>query len=349
MHFKFKNYNKIKILILILFFVAIGINFGEEIAKRVVKGDDLLAFIGAVIGSGIGVLGALFIYRIQSENETERIKTLNSNFIKELLIFTVSETDSLIEYIMNSYISLFIQKTDLNKETFGFLILKEQLQETSFLNLFKSDYEKKTFPYMIDEVMRNEYSFKTYKNPDINKPINIINKDIIKFKQKDIRAEILEEYKNKSDFKDIIYDENWCQYIHNIGHIEFKDIRVIIRWLTILSKNIDNEISRIDKTLEKIDLLEKENKDLKSKSENENKDEDERLNALSERFDVNRAIYTNKKKQQRLEKEISKNICDFIYYRDEIILILQKSFNFDSFNTSTKVLNNKFEEIEKKF
>ena len=342
---KIKINNK-KIILLIVTFLFIGIILGGKIAKRVVKGDDLLAFIGAVIGSGIGVLGAFFIYRFQVEHEEISTQNLNSNFIKELLIYTITETDSLILYMMNSYISLFVQNTNLKEKTVGFLMLKEQLQESSFLNLFQSDYEKKTFPYMIDEVMRNAYIFKSYQNAEINKAVNIISKDIIKSKQKDIRTEILEEYRNKSNFRDLVYDDNWCQYVHNMGNIKFEDIRSIIRWLTTLSKDIENEILRIDSISKKIELLTKVNDDLKSKAENSDNDEVVRIEALTDRFDVERNIFINNKKKRRLEKEISKNICDFIYYRDEVILILQKHFNFKDFDTSTEVLNNRFGQIE---
>lgn len=338
------NNNQLKVSNIKYFIIWSVISFiiGSIVTYRVLVGDDLLSFIGTILG----VFGAYIILKLQIYYEKKIKQDLSSNFIKELLIHTVSETEELILYMINSYINVYVKKSNLSEDDVGFRMLKENIMGLKNSISIKSDYELATFPHLIEELQIDYYKF--YNDPIINKPFNSFSKQIIESNRKNAKKEIVDEYIN-SNFIDIIYDQNWSQYIHDIDKMKFKDRRYMIRWLTTLSKDVEKYMLRVIEISKRMDNLNTVYDRLQEKINNEddnNIDEIEKLNILSERFEIEIKIRKNFKEKQRLEKSITKIICDFIYYRDEVISILKNYFEYQNFSRSTELLKNRFKEIE---
>lgn len=332
----------------IIWLIIISFVLSSIVTYRVLVGDDLLSFIGSMLG----VFGAYIILKLQIYYEKKRTQDLSSNFIKELLIYTVSETEEIILYMINSYINVYVKKSNLREDNVGFRMLKEDIMGVKYIPSINSEYELATFPYLIEGLLRDYYKF--YNDPVINKPFNSCSKQIIESNRKNSKKEIVDEYSFNSNFRDIIYDQNWSQYVHDIDKMKFEDRRYIIRWLTTLAKDVEKDMLRVIEISKMMDKLNKINDSLQEKINNDENDDDnkndeiEKLNILSQRFEIESKIRTNFNEKQRLEKSIAKIICDFIYYRDEVISILKNYFEYQHFSTSTELLKNRFKEIENK-
>ena len=59
---------------------------------------------------------------------------------------------------------------------------------------------------------------------------------------------------------------------------------------------------------------------------------------------LNQNLSIKKIEEAKLRKDIISHICNFIYYRDEIINVLRDYFKEDTLYTSTELLNKKFDE-----
>ena len=108
-----KQINLFNYFLILIITIILGILIGIGMSK----GDDLLCFVGSIIG----VIGAFILFKYQyyyTKNEESR---LSKEIIKNLLSYTVFETESFINYMIEVYINISIKN---NKD--GYKILEKK-------------------------------------------------------------------------------------------------------------------------------------------------------------------------------------------------------------------------------
>lgn len=333
----------------ILLCAIISSSISSVVTFRVMNGDDLLGFIGAIVG----VIGAFYLYRYQIKNENKQRDMLNSKFINELLIYTIAETEKIVISIINIYINFYIgDLKKIKKDDMGLKILKANVdndynEKVKCFNI-KYKFEEKTFPHLIEkfalEDPLNKGQYKNLFDSYIDKQsVELIYCDFNK-----IREKIIVSFRRLEDIENLVYDSNWTQYIHNTDNIKFENIRLIIKWLNIAPKSIKNSHLMYDNfSIEIRDLQEK--KEIIDSMEKFREEKNINVNQekfIEEKMDTYRLLHLKLIQKEQLKKNIIYHICDFIYYRDEIIKILREKFPNNEFNTSTEILRKLLDDIE---
>lgn len=313
------------------------------------KKDDLLGFIGAIVG----VIGAFLLYRHQLNNEKLERNKLNSKILKELLIYTVSETEKIVKSIINIYINFYIDKSrNLDKDDIGLRILQSNIEKDdtkSFSSgIVKYRYAEKTFPHMIEKFAVEDIFHKNEYGVLFNDPMDKQLYEIMYYDFETFREDIIVCFRRLENIDNLIYDNNWTQYIHNTEDISFEDIKSIIKWLNIAPKSVESNYL-IQKDLQiKVNELNKKKEILNNIKEYKNtySFEIDESKYIKDLFSTFRLLHHRKHQEEQLKKDIINHICDFIYYRDEIINILIKKFNDETFKTSTQIIKNELNTIK---
>lgn len=318
--------------------VIVGILIGIGIGFGIYKGDDILGFIGATIG----VMGAFSLYKIQSYKEKNDENELNFNIMKSLLIYTISETDSMLDCMIKIYTKLYINNPDkIEKETVGYKLLRSQIEgKGNWIITINYKYDRGTFERMIESLGADDVAHKFFDSSMISKPLDKITFQLMRYDYSKTREDLIKEFRTIEDKKYMIYDKNWCNYIHNINSLEFKDIDVIIKWLNIINKPIDKIDERRKEVQLELEKLEERKVILDAINSAKNKQISEQN--MLELHNVSRLIYLRKVELERLKKETIKHICEFVHYRDKIIVMLESKFKYSEFKTSANKVKEKY-------
>lgn len=331
--------NNSKKINLFNFFVMLIIVFilGTLIGIGFSKGDDLLCFVGSIIG----VIGAFLLFKYQYYYTKNEESQLSEDIIKNLLSYTVYETESFINYMIEIYVRISL------KDQNGYNILEKKIKgksEGGFYTLnngikfdFNFRYDEKTFPQLIEilgfsdsQVSIYESCLVTEKGED-----NII--DTKNNLPSEIREKIIDKVVDINNFREIIYIDNWIEYLYKINDINLKNDKNILLWFNILKKTIVKTIEERNKINKEIIEL-----DDKLKQNRENK-----LFKIEQEFLLQESKYFKKLEEQKLRKDIISHISNFVYYRDEMINILRNYFKENNLCTSTEKLNERFDNINK--
>lgn len=322
------NYFKLSAEIIIFVLIGIAIGFGLK------KGDDILGLIGGLIG----VMGAFLLYNFQSNKEKKEESDLNFNIIKNLLIYTVSETDKMLDFMIKIYIKLYIDNPkNADKTSIGFKILKNNVEGKSNnpIMLITYKYNRGTFEGMIESLGLSDV---IHKFEDSSADLNSLEKITFQMIQSDYsttREDLIREFRTIEDKEYMIYDKNWCSYIHNINDLKFGEIDMIIKWLNIINKPIDKSDEKRKEIVLELEKLNQRKIILDAmRSDKYNGSINKEKHTL-ELHEVSRQIYLRNVELERLKKEVIYHICDFIHYRDKVIAMLKSEFKYDKFKTST--------------
>ena len=232
-----------------------------SIASSIFTG--ILSFIGVIISVG----GAIFILKqqidIDRNTEKERKEyeiSIQLESLELLLESTIRDTDVMVNELTQIYINLYKENILYGDEVL-------ELKQIEILDKGLS------FGDMINELGESPF-----------------DKDKYKKQYADIYVKIYDAFHQGNDFKSLVYDKNWCNYILNIGINENKyedkvDRINISKWLCMLDSSvIESNLSKLNSMSDEI---------LKMKT----------------RFELHRYI------------------TDFLIYRDEILNILAKRFD----------------------
>lgn len=123
----------------------------------------------------------------------------------------------------------------------------------------------------------------------------------------------------------------------NIAKINDNDLkynRNILIWFNILKKTIKEIIEERKGVQKEIGEIKEQLKNIK----------DDAMFKTEQKFLLNQSLSIKKIEEAKLKKDIISHICNFIYYRDEIINLLRDYFKEDTLYTSTELLNKRFAE-----
>lgn len=328
------NSRQINLFRLIFIWIVVFI-LGVLIGIGMAKDDDFLCFVGSIIG----VIGAFILFKYQYYYTKNEESQLSKEVIKNLLSYTVFETESFINYMIDTYINISLKNQDDK-------ILEEKIkgknQGGSYIlsngkpYKFYFRYTERTFPQLIEilglsdsEILLYESCLITEKGED-----NIIDTKNNCYSK--IRENIINKVGEINNFESVIYIDNWIEYLYKINDIDLKNNKNILLWFDILKKTITEIIKKRNETKKTIMNLESELK--RNREDDLFKDEKE--------FLLHENLYTEKIEEIKLKKDILSHICNFVYYRDEMIKILRNYFKEDNLCTSTEKLNEKFDDIK---
>lgn len=309
---------------------------------------DILNSVSSVLGGYLGFLGgiagiagAFMLFKYQSEYTKKEISKLNNNIIKELLIYTVSETERTVEFMIDTYISSYVKGKIIERETLEFKLLKAMVKGSDSNNGittafggsigFKFKYDKQTFAHLIECFGLGAEGYRLYEKSLITKPFEKTIVDIRRSEYTKLKEQIIEEFIKLEDNDKIVYYDNWNECIHNINEMDFEKKRIISIWLNLANKTICKINEERKVLLKNIEDLEKNIKDL-----------DEDVEYLDDTY-ILKELYRIRIKEIKLNKDIIYHICNYINYRDKVIKILTEYFKENGFKTSTEILNEKFD------
>jgi len=334
-----KRLGFIKIIILMIICVLTGIGVGLGLKK----GDDVLGLIGGIIG----VMGAFGLYKYQSYKENKDENDTNFNIMKDLLIYTISETDKMVYFMIQIYMKLYISNLrGADKSSLGYKILKAYIEDQaeSPIIYIEQTYKRGTFEGMVESLGVDDIGHDFFDSSIELNALEKIQFHLIKSDYNKTREDLITEFRTVENKKYIIYDKSWCNYMHNINCLEFEDLKVIIQWLNIINKpiyNIDNKRKELIKELKKLD----DKLELLKKIDSSSLSKDEEDNHNFKIHDVSREIYLKQIHLKRLKIEVMQHICQFIHYRDNTINMLKNKFEYDEFKTSTEKIREKFNKL----
>lgn len=276
--------------------------------------SDLIAILGillsgltGIIGSVIGIMGAFILFRYQVDCKKKEESIHSSEIIKELLLYTVKETEKIVLSMINGYFLAYV-KGLIVKDDIKYNILKKKIKNYKSCSLCmnaekiirENDYYKEgTFPHLIECLIYKKSTFRLNEMQFIDdKVVGPTYNGYDDIREKSINN-VIKSFKGVEYLDGIVYYDNWRECIYNIENINPEDIRDILIWLNILNKKL------------KI---------------------------------INKKLETTLKEEE--QSDIISNICKFIYYRDCIIKILMKYFNVDGLYTSTELMIIKFDKIK---
>lgn len=316
--------------------------FGIFIGIGISKGNDILGFIGSIIG----VIGAFILFRYQYEYTKSEESELSKDVIKNLLSYTIFETESIINYMIDVYIDSYFQSKGISKkdEDIQYKILKKKIKGENLGNSFTLSngrkcsftwrYNEKTFPHLIEQLGLSDLEFSLHESCLIIEKGKV---DIIytnNTRAIEIRRVIIEKFNKIDNFKNIVYIDNWIEYLYKISNNDLKYNRNILIWFNILKKTIKEIIEERKDIQKEIGEIKEQLKNIK----------DDAMFKTELEFLLNQNLSIKKIEEAKLKKDIISHICNFIYYRDEIINILRDYFKEDTLYTSTELLNKKFDE-----
>lgn len=297
-----------------------------------IEPSHILDSASSILGGMFGVIGAFIVLKFQINYEGRELSRINSNCIKDLLEYLISETDKTIDIVIENYIRFY--KNEIN----SIVMIKEQLKpkgKNIQINNVKinihSKFDEGTFPYMISALGLSDEERSVIDNCVGNN--NIGDKTFDKYNYSEIRNEVIKIFRER-ETENLIYDNQWYNHLYQIDWIKNEDRSAIIKWINLSKKNIYRESEDLEYTKSTIKDLEKLKLDLHDDGD------------LDKQFFVKRNLYFEKRKQAKLTKEIMSYISNFIKYRDEIINISTIYFENERFKTSTELLKEKLNYIE---
>lgn len=338
-------YLVIALIIIIILVVAIII---LGIKSNCIDYSHLLGAISNIFGGIIGVIGGFILFRYQFYYTKDNESKFSSKILYELLDFTVSETENIIDYMIDVYIGSYVNGYTLSEETEEYKILKKKIKEEHNGNYFImpnkikinfiSPYKAKTFPYLVQCLGLEEVVYLLQEQCIVNEKDNQITVDCKCKRPKDTIKKIIKEFRKLESIEDIIYYENWKESINKIIDIELKGKSSIFRWLSVVNKNIVKMVNEEELIVKDINNLE-QNINSEKKCEEIDKN-------YEELFSLNRELHMKKIQMEKLKKDIVSHISKFIYYRDLVIEILNKYNKEKKLKTSTEKMNEKFDSIK---
>ena len=96
-----KKINLFNFFVMLIGILILGVLTGIGMAK----GDDFLCFVGSIIG----VIGAFLLFKYQYYYTKNEESQLSEEVIKNLLSYTVYETESFIDYMIDVYIKFSLE------------------------------------------------------------------------------------------------------------------------------------------------------------------------------------------------------------------------------------------------
>lgn len=324
---KFLNYSAIIFvaLVIVLLCSLCGLEFGWGKVDR----KELVSVVSTVlggyfglIGAVIGVVGAFLILNIQLKNEIENIKgkeNLDLKMMKNLLEYTVSETDYIVTSICDKYQELYDKTLGREVLEAKFKRAKQGISDMTEHLICKGSLDDDI------EIFRDIHGEEKYEKLKKNISINYS-------KYLNTYHDIYETFV-KID-RELVYDKSWSNYlvaIKNTGQFSYDDIQAIIKWITILNS----------RTIDK------------------NKEKAQEVKEPSVSYIYNKQLITTKvsKEQIDVERELLNHIKDFIYYRDYVIDLIENESKFgesvmsgefdnsDNYMIEKIILTNKLESI----
>ena len=350
---KWTLYRFVEIMIFIIAIVGIFYITWLEFSKQNLDSSDILGAVSNILGGIIGVIGAFLLFKYQVKYTKEEESKFNYKIIQELLSYTVSETQNIIDYMIDIYIGSYVPSKKLKLETADYEILKKKVKGCDSNNAiitgygekvnFSNPYEEGTFSYLVQCLGFEDFIFTLHDKSLITKRYDKFILDMMKDRPKNIRQEIVEKFRKLEDNNNIVYYDNWKECLNKIIGMELKYNRSILIWLNSINKTIEKLVEEEKLVVKYIEELEK---DKEQKYGNKEKEIKNNNYDYDERFSLERDLYMAKLKQSNLNKDIISRICNFIYYRDEVIKILRNVFKVEDIRTSTEILNHKFDEIK---
>lgn len=297
---KFLNWS-VGILIILVIILLCSI-FGPEFEWGIVDRDILISVVPTVlggyfgfVGAIIGIIGAYFMLKEQLNNEVKQInekENIDLKMMKNLLEYTVSETDFIISGICNKY-------SELYSNGFGKGVLRAKLKKLV-------DNPNEIIEHLVcTDVLEydKDILFEIYDEEQGNKIIE--NKNLGQEIYIDTYRDIHKIFVSFKTYKELVYDKSWASYlvaIKNSNKFVYDDIQAIIKWLTLLSSDA------VEENKEKLEQL------------NKNHTSDGNGNIMRK---IRESLYSCP-----IQKELINHICDFIYYRDYIISLIENSDKF---------------------
>lgn len=292
-----------------------GIKFGEFIVERVNIGDDLLSFIGAIVGV-IGTYGAFIIGKL-SENTKEKLKIKREmDLLRNILKYTLKETDLILRSIVEEYIELY---------------KRANLEEILMIRCYEDTTD---LPFMIEELITDgllkEDKRRIKKLERITKEKNSLDYLLRKEDYQNTYYKIHDKF-NEINLNKLGYDSNWYNYVLDLPinkkHEKFQYIKAIIDWFVFLQSN------NLKQNQEKIERLLEENIKL---------DVSEQMNAnLTPNMLRNVAL--------EVKNNNLKYIMEFIKYRDEVVEVFEKLYKhedkYDVFEEELIVSYKEFKDV----
>lgn len=317
------NKKVLNVIILTIISLLVGVGIGVGLKK----GDDILGLIGGIIG----VIGAFGLFKYQSNYAKYEESELNSTIIKELLFYTIKETEIMINFIIVMYISIYVPLGIVDEDSDDYEILKTKVKGFDdknragfFWDVHSDRYVEETVPYILETLYLTDSELEYYDRSLISS-----SQREKYFKRKSnpgkVREQIIEEFIKLKSNKNIVYLDNWSECIIKIQGLDTESRRDILIWLNQFSKNI-NKINKERKELDK-----------RIKAINNPK--------FNDNVELKKQCFIMNKKNEKLKKDIIYTICDFIDCRDKVINLLKNYFKYEDIKTSTELLNEKFDNL----
>lgn len=206
-----KCFVKNKIWFNVIKIILVSFLIGVLIGWRMVKGDDILSFIGAVLGV-IATYGAFYL---GANKEKEKEKKYKKLMLFNLLDYTVFNTKTIYRDL-NNYYKRSIQ--DANNQGIDLINIMYVLSGLS--------EDEGVIGQELSEDISIIYMFS--QNEQITELIRGLNRYFS------------EHILRQIDLSDLIYDNNWCSYIDCISDIKDdgvnRDMQRIINWIGTLKR-----------------------------------------------------------------------------------------------------------------
>lgn len=292
------KWEKIIVIVVILVITFIfGKLIGKLIAVRINSGDDVLGFLGAIIGV-LGTYGAFYLGKLQ-ENRKDKIQDKKElELLKNILEYTLNETDLTLSCMVEKYIELY---KDNGLE--GTLLVRCYESQTYIPNMI----EELITDGLLEEDKRRTRKANEIESDDIRESKFYNYTKLDKKKYLETYYNICDVF-NETNYKELVYDHNWYNYILNLPikkNYKVEYIKVITNWFVFLSSD------SLRSSQEKIDRLLEEK--VKAEATQDNM-----------KFCQTGILY---KEALEVKKRQLKDIMDFINYRDGVVEVFEKLYD----------------------
>lgn len=249
--------NKVKMLIIITITFIIGIIIGI----RIDKGDDVLSFIGAILGV-LGTYGAFYLgenkERKKEKKEKENIIEFELELLQNLLEFTIQETSILSECMVDKYIEFYNDQMIIDV-------------------LYKRCYDENVvFEYMLEELLSKNIVeqdkkrilglIKQFDKKDIDSSTLVLTvaylDKLSENNYKGLYCDINKLFCENYNFNRLVYTDDWSKYILHLKdkkNYKISYIKDILNWFTYLKNDniytIVNQIKELESQVSKDDVI----------------------------------------------------------------------------------------------
>ena len=345
------------VCILICVGCSIGICIGVYYTIALFKGGyihstDILGATSSILGGIIGVIGTFLLFIYQFEYTKKEDSKANSDIIKELLLYTIDETEGIINNMIDIYVECYVPGKKIGSETSHYKVLKKKVKAENQKNsintaygstmYFSNPHKYGTFPYLVQCLGFGDEGFKAYDKMLVDSPDDKSNIDLINIASK-IRELTVKEFRKLEENNDLIYYDNWKECLYKIIDTKLEDKRSILKWMNSINKTIGKLVEEEKLLAEDIGKLKKEFEEKYGYTQYVNATKDDI--DYEGQFSLRRDIYLTELKYNSLRKNIINIICNFIKYRDEVIEVLKVFFGEKDKKDSTEILNEKFDSI----